>query len=137
MLLRWRGCAALILSVIACSGKSVAERIAEHDRVRVSWEQTTRFTGEEWIARAIPDAFASRTLARASEELQSEEEALRKDSVPEQQRAALRESLGAARALADSLARAVGARDRVWVANLVRNSPRANADSLLRRAALR
>ncbi len=43
MRLRWRlSCAALILSVVACDGKSVAERIAEHDRVRVSWEQTSR-----------------------------------------------------------------------------------------------
>jgi hypothetical protein len=138
MLMRWQvSCAALMLSVAGCGGKSPAERVAEHDRVRVSWEQTARLVGTEWVARAVPDAYASRTLARASEELGSEMEALRKDSVPEQARAALRGSLGGARTLADSLARAVAASDRESAARLVRNSPRANTDSLLRRAALR
>jgi hypothetical protein len=138
MLMRWRvSCAALLLSVVACGGKSPAERVAEHDRVRVSWEQTARLVGAEWVARAIPDACASRTLARTSEELEHETEALRKDSVPEQQRAALLESLQSARARADSLARAVGASDREWAASLVSYFPRANTDSLLRRAALR
>jgi hypothetical protein len=138
MLTRWQlSCVALMLSVVACGGKSPAERVAEHDRVRVSWEQTARLVGAEWVARAVPDAYASRTLARASEELESEMEALRKDSVPDQQRTALLESLRSARARADSLARAVGASDRESAAGLVRNSPRANTDSLLRRAALR
>ena len=138
MLTRWRvSCAALVVSVVGCGGKSPAERAAEHDRVRVSWEQTTRFVGEEWIARAIPDAYASRTLARAIEELQSESEALRKDSVSEMRRAGLQDSLSTATALADSLALPVAATDRGRAANLVRNSPRANADSLLRRASLR
>jgi len=138
MLTRWRvSCAALMVSVVGCGGKSAAERVAEHERARVSWEQTARFVGAEWVARAIPDAFAARTLARAHEELQSEAEALRKDELSEQQRALLRDSLGAARALGDSLARAVGASDRKAAAQLVDNSPRANADSLLRRAALR
>jgi hypothetical protein len=138
MLTRRRvSCAALMVSIVACGGKSPAERAAEHDRARVSWEQTVRFTGTEWIAGAIPDAFASRTLARAGDELRSETEALRKDSVSDRQRAALRDALSAARALADSLLLAVAARDRESAAALVRNSPRANTDSLLRRAALR
>ena len=138
MLTRWRvSCAALMLSVAGCAGKSPAERVAAHDRARVSWEQTVRFTGAEWIARAIPDAFASRTLARAREELESETKAVQKDSLSEPVRAALRDSLNAARALADSLARAIVASDRGSAAKLVENSPRVNADSLLRRAALR
>ena len=138
MLTRWRvSCAALMLSVVGCAGKSLTERVAAHDRVRVSWEQTARLAGAEWVTRAIPDAYASRTLARASEELESEAQALRKDSVPEQQRRALWDSLQSARALADSLGRAVGARNRESAASLVRNSPHANTDSLLRRAALR
>ncbi|HEY2895656.1 MAG TPA: hypothetical protein VGJ12_00855 [Gemmatimonadaceae bacterium] len=137
MLLRWRVlCAALIVPAIACSGKSVAERIAEHDRVRVSWEQTTRFVGAEWADGAIPDAYAARTLARAGEELRSEDQALGKEKIPDRERARLRESLGAARAFADTLGLAVRARDRETVMRLVKDSPRANADSLLRQAAL-
>lgn len=138
MLTRWRvSCAGLLLSVGACGGKSPAERVAEHDRVRVSWEQTTRFVGAEWIVRAIPDAYASRTLARASEELQSEVDALRSDTMSVDVRASLVDSLGAARALAGSMRRAVASNDRDAAARLVRNSSPANADSLLRQAALR
>jgi hypothetical protein len=138
MLTRWRvSCAALLVSVAACGGKSAAERVAEHDRVRVSWEQTSRFVGAEWIARAVPDAYAARTLQRASEELQSESETLHKDSIPEPARARLVDSLGAARALADSLERVVDARDRAAAARLVALFPRANTDSLLQQAGLR
>ena len=130
-------CAALIVCVFACGGKSVAERIAEHDRVRVSWEQTTRFVGTEWVGRAIPDAYATRTLMRAGEELRSEGETLRKDELPDRDRARLGDSLDAARALADTLERAVRAGDRDAVTQLVNDAPRTNADSLLRQDALR
>jgi hypothetical protein len=133
----WVSCAVVMLSVVGCGGKSAAERMADHDRARVSWEQTARFVGAEWIARAIPDAFAARTLARARDELQSEAEAVRKDELSAQERALLRDSLHAALAFGDSLARVVGAGDREAAAVLVSNSPRANADSLLRRASLR
>lgn len=135
---RWRESgAALIVAVVACSGKSAAERIAEHERVRVSWEQTARLVGEEWIERAIPDAYAVRTLQRASDELRTESDKLQKESVPEQSRARVRDALGATRALADTLERAVRDNDRRAAARIVRDSPRANADSLLRQAALR
>lgn len=134
----WRvPCAALILSVAGCAGKSAAERIAEHERVRASWEQTARMVGAEWVARAIPDAYAARTLARASEELGRESEALAKEEVPEAERARLRDALNVTRARADSLARIVRASDRDGAARLVKDSPRVNADSLLRQAALR
>lgn len=138
MRLRWRlSCAALILSVVACDGKSVAERIAEHDRVRVSWEQTSRTVGAEWADGAVPDAYAIRTLTRASEELRSDSETLAKEEIPNAERARLRNALGAARALADTLARAVRVSDRPAAARLANDSPRVNADSLLRQAALR
>lgn len=135
---RWRvSCAALMLSVVACNGKSDSERIAEHDRVRVSWEQTARVVGPMWIDHAVPDAYAARTLERASEELHHESDALRKDDVPERDRSRLGHSLNVARALADSLERVIRAGDRKDAARLVERSPRANADSLLRQAALR
>jgi hypothetical protein len=135
---RWRvSCAALLMSAAACGGKSALERVAEHDRVRVSWAETTRLVGAEWIDRAVPDAYAARTLERASEELQGEIDKLQKDSMPEPDRARLHDALGAARALADSLGRAIGAGDRNAAARIVAHSPRANADSLLRQAALR
>jgi hypothetical protein len=135
---RWRvSCAALTLSVLACGGKSAAERVAEHDRVRVSWEQTAHVVGAEWVARALPDAYATRTLERAGEELQRESDALRKDGIPGEARVRLRDSLAAARALADSLERAIRARDRAAAARLVTLSPRPNTDSLLRQAGLR
>jgi hypothetical protein len=138
MLTRRRmSCAALILSAAACAGKSAAERIAEHDRVRESWKQTARMVGAEWIARAVPDAYAARTLARTSEELRTENEALSKDEIPEAERVRLRDALSVTRALTDSLERTVRARDRSAVAHLVKDSPRANADSLLRQAAVR
>jgi hypothetical protein len=138
MLTRWRvSCAALLVSLAACGGKSAAERVAEHDRVRVSWEQTSRFVCAEWIARAVPDAYAARTLERASEELQAESEKLQKDSMPEPARARLHESLGAAGALADSLERVVRSRDRAAAARLVTLFPPANTDSLLQQARLR
>jgi len=128
--------AALILSVVACAGKSTAERIEEHERVRVAWEQTARFVGAEWIGRAIPDAYAARTLTKANEELRAESEQVRKDHVPEAERARLDAALGATRARVDTLERAVRANDRGAAARLVRDSPPANADSLLRQAAL-
>jgi hypothetical protein len=135
---RWRvSCAVLVLSVVACGSKSTAERIAEHDRVRVSWEQTARFAGTEWIDRAVPEAYATRTLERASEELRSEGDALRKDDIPDQDRARLRDSLNAARSLADTLERAIRARDREVAARIVASAPRANTDSLLHDAGLR
>jgi hypothetical protein len=138
MLTRWRvSCAALLVSLAACGGKSAAERVAEHDRVRVSWEQTSRFVGAEWIAGAVPDAYAARTLERASEELRAESEKLQKDSIPEPARVRLHESLGAAGALADSLERVVRARDRAAAVRLVALVPRANTDSLLQQAGLR
>jgi hypothetical protein len=138
MLTRWGlSCAALWLSVVACGGKTAAERVAEHERVRVSWEQTSRLVGAEWIDRAVPDAYAARTLARTGEELQSESDQLEKDSVPEQTRVRLRDSLGAARALADALERAIRARDRNAAVRLVALFPRANTDSLLREVRLR
>jgi hypothetical protein len=130
-------CAALTLSVVACGGKSAAERVAEHDTVRVSWEQTARFVGAEWVARALPDAYAARTLERAHEELQSESDALQKDSIPGPTRVRLHHALAAARALADSLERAIRAADRTAAAHLVALSPRPNTDSLLRQAGLR
>jgi hypothetical protein len=138
MLTRWRvSCAALILSLVACGGKSVAEKIAEHDRVRVSWEQTTRFVGAQWARRAVPDAYAARTLQRASEELRSDSEALSKEALPAEELARLHQALSVVRERADSLARAVRAHDRDAVIRLVKSSPRANADSLLRQDALR
>jgi hypothetical protein len=138
MLTRWRvSCAALILSAAACSGKSPAERIAEHDRVRESWQQTARMVGAEWVERAIPDAYAARTLARTSEELRKENDALTREELPDSERARLRDALKVTRALADSLERTVRSSDRHAVARLVNDSPRANADSLMRQAALR
>jgi hypothetical protein len=138
MLSRWRvSYAALLLSVVACGNKPTAERIAEHDRVRVSWEQTARLLSAEWIDRAIPDAYATRTLARAGEELRHESDALAKDSMPEADRVRLRDSLRIARARADTLARAIRSGDRGAVARLYESSPRARADSLLRAAELR
>jgi hypothetical protein len=135
---RWRvSCAALILSVPACAGKSAADRIAEHERVRVSWEETAHFVGAEWGDRAIPDAYAMRTLARASTELRSESTALEKDAIPEATRARLHASLNVALARMDTLERAVRAGDRGAVARVAKHAPRANADSLLREAALR
>jgi len=135
---RWRASTAgLILSVVACAGKSAAERIAEHDRVRVAWEQTARFVGTEWIERAIPDAYALRTLDRANGELRADSEKLQKDDMPDDARARLGDALGAARARIDTLRLALSASDRAAVARLVRDSPRANADSLLGQAALR
>jgi hypothetical protein len=137
MLSRWRvSCAALILSVVACGGKSVEERIAEHDRVRVSWEQTARVTGALWIARTIPDAYAARTLRRASEELQSDSDALAKDELFPEARERLAHSLGAAHAFADTIGSAVRAGDRNAAARLVDDASRVNTDSLLRQAAL-
>jgi hypothetical protein len=133
---RWAR-AALLVSVAACGGKSAADRIAEHDRVCVSWEQTARFVGLEWIDRVLPDAYAARTLERATEELRSESEALEKDRIPEPARVRLRESLGATRALADTLERAVRASDRNAAARLLALFPRANTDSLLGQAGLR
>ena len=138
MLTRWRmSCAALILSLLACGGKSVADQIAEHDRVRVSWEQTSRFAGAEWLDLAVPDAYAARTLQRASEELRSDSEALTREQLPSRELARLHAALSIVRARADALARAVRARDRDAVIRRVNESPRANADSLLRQAALR
>ena len=138
MLTRWRmSCAALILSLLACGGKSVAGQIAEHDRVRVSWEQTSRFAGAEWLDLAVPDAYAARTLQRASEELRSDSEALTREQLPSRELARLHAALSIVRARADALARAVRARDRDAVIRMVNESPRANADSLLRQAALR
>ena len=138
MLTRWRmSCAALILSLLACGGKSVADQIAEHDRVRVSWEQTSRFAGAEWLDLAVPDAYAARTLQRASEELRSDSEALTREQLPSRELARLHAALSIVRARADALARAVRARDRDAVLRMVNESPRANADSLLRQAALR
>jgi hypothetical protein len=137
MLTRWRvSCAALILSLLACGGKSVAEKIAEHDRVRVSWEQTTRFVGAEWLRLAVPDAYAARTLQRASEELRSDSEALTKEKLPSRELARLHQALSVVRARADSLARAVRARDRDAAIRMVKDSPPVNADSLLRQAGL-
>ena len=138
MLTRWRmSCAALILSLLACGGKSVADQIAEHDRVRVSWEQTSRFAGAEWLDLAVPDAYAARTLQRAREELRSDSEALTREQLPSRELARLHAALSIVRARADALARAVRARDRDAVIRMVNESPRANADSLLRQAALR
>ena len=138
MLTRWRmSCAALILSLLACGGTSVADQIAEHDRVRVSWEQTSRFAGAEWLDLAVPDAYAARTLQRASEELRSDSEALTREQLPSRELARLHAALSIVRARADALARAVRARDRDAVIRMVNESPRANAASLLRQAALR
>lgn len=138
MLTRSRvSCAALLVSIAACGGKSAGERVAEHDRVRVSWEQTSRFVGAEWIERAVPDAYAARTLQRASEELQSESEKLQRDSIPEQARVRLRDSLGAARALADSLEQVIRVGDRSAATRLVALFARVNTDSLLLQAGLR
>ena len=138
MLTRWRmSCAALILSLLACGGKSVADQIAEHDRVRVSWEQTSRFAGAEWLDLAVPDAYAARTLQRASEELRSDSEALTREQLPSRELARLHAALSIVRARADALARAVRARARDAVIRMVNESPRAHADRLLRQAALR
>lgn len=128
--------AALILSVVACAGKSTAERIEEHERVRVAWEETARFVGAEWIGRAIPDAYAARTLERANEELRAESEKARNDDVPAEARARLDASFGGTRARIDTLEHAVRANDRSAATRLIRDVPRANADSLLRQAAL-
>jgi hypothetical protein len=135
---RWLvSCAALLLSVSACGGKSTQDRVDEYESARLSWAQTARFTAAEWIDRAVPDEFAARTLARVGDELRSEGEKLQKDSVPDDARARLLASLGAARALADSLAIAIGASDRAAAARMVAQSPRADADSLRREAGLR
>jgi hypothetical protein len=138
MLTQWRvWCPALMLSDGACGGKSAQERVAEHDRVRVSWEQTARFAGAEWIDRAVPDQYAARTLARVSEELRSERTKLQKDEVPADVRVRLVASLTSATALADSLKRAIRAHDRAAATNLVERSRSVRSDSLLREAGLR
>ncbi len=68
--------------------------------------------GAEWADGAVPDAYAIRTLTRASEELRSDSETLAKEEIPNAERARLRNALGAARALADTLAREVRVSDR-------------------------
>jgi hypothetical protein len=138
MLTRWLlSCTMLALPLGACGHKSEADRVAEHERVRVSWEQTSRMTGAEWARGALPDAYAERTLERAGEELQQERESLAKEALPDSIRARLGSSLEHTRGLADSVERAVRARDRSAVNAIVERSPRPRADSLLREAGLR
>ncbi|HEV7705218.1 MAG TPA: hypothetical protein VGO46_13045 [Gemmatimonadaceae bacterium] len=132
----WQTCAVCVLAA-ACGHETIAERIAEHDRVRQSWVQTARFVGLEWSRRAIPDAFAERTLARTREELQSEERKLEADRLPDTERERLRASLEGAIAFADSLRHQLSSSDASSVARLVERAPAPSSDSLLRRAELR
>jgi hypothetical protein len=113
--MRLRRCwpfAAWALLVVACGGKSPAERVAEHDRTRASWEQTARFVGTAWERGAVPAAYARRTLATTLEELAKEDRAIATEPLTEAERLRLRRALDRSRALGQSLASAVGAGSR-------------------------
>jgi hypothetical protein len=110
---RWARIAVPLFLLAACQRQSIGDRIAAHDRALVSWRETARFVAEEWSARAVPSAFASRTLARTREELSKEMDALRKEPLPPDTVARLRAQLTNAESLTDSLERAVRTGDRV------------------------
>jgi hypothetical protein len=130
-------CAVFLLLNTGCDGKSTSERVAEHDRTRVSWEQTMRLVAHEWSKGATPDAYASRTLKRAHDELDAEAKSLAKDSVPPSERRRLGVALIGARALADTLQSEVRGGDLAGAARAFERSPSPSADSLLRDARLR
>jgi hypothetical protein len=138
MRVRWRAIlAALAPFLIACDGKSVADRLSEHERVRVSWEQTARLVGGDWARRAVPDAYAIRTLERARDDLRSESQSLAKDDIPTGDARRLREALEGTRAFVDTVARAIRAGDRRATSGVVEHERPAPVDSLLEAAGLR
>jgi hypothetical protein len=121
----------------ACAHKPVADRIAEHDRVRESWEQTARFIGLEWSHHAIPDAFADRALERAREELSNEKKSLAADLLPDADRDRLGASLDRAISFVEALHQARSSSDESSAVRIVERAPMPDADSLLRRAELK
>jgi hypothetical protein len=113
--MRGRRClrvAAATLWIVACGGKSSAELIAEHDRSRVSWEQTARFVGECWLAKEVPTAYARHTLQVTLDELAKEDHAIASNPLPAEARLHLRRALASTREFARMLAVAVAADDR-------------------------
>jgi hypothetical protein len=132
---RLRHAASIVVSVFmlaACHEKSVAERIAEHDRTRVSWKETARFVGEEWIDSAVPSEFAMRALSRARQELSNESASLDRELFPTDTLARLRASLASAKAFTDTLDREIGSLDRVSARRTLERVPRERAPMLSR-----
>jgi hypothetical protein len=121
-----------ILTLAACHEKSVAERVAEHDRTRVSWKETARFVGEEWIDSAVPSEFAMRALSRARQQLSKERASLDRESMPADTLARLRASLASANAFADTLDREIGSLDRVSARRTLEGTPPEKGPTLSR-----
>ena len=113
-----------VLTLAACYDKPVAERIAEHDRTRISWKETARFVSEEWIDSAVPSEFAMRALSRARQELGKESTSLERDPIPQDTLARLRRALAGARAFADTLDREIGSLDRASARRTLDRAPR-------------
>ena len=137
MRLRVRLTCAVWMLVLACAHKPVSDRIAEHDRVRESWEQTARFAALEWSHHAIPDAFADRALERAREELANEAKSLTADPLPHVDRERLGASLDGAISFVDALRHALSSSDESSAVRIVDRASIPNADSLLQRAELK
>lgn len=130
--MRLRCVASIVISLFplaACHDKPVAERIAEHDRTRVSWKETARFVGEEWIDSAVPSEYAMRALSRTREELGKESATLDREPLPQDTLARLRTSLASARAFADTLDREIGRLDRASARRTLERMPRVTASS--------
>lgn len=102
---------AVLVVLAACGGASTADRVAEHDRERTSWEQTALFVGDGWIASQIPTAYAHRTLAATLEALTAESRAIGRESIDDSSRVRLELALTRSRRITAQLDSAIADND--------------------------
>jgi hypothetical protein len=127
--MRVKGCVhgAVLLSLAACGGKSPAERIAEHDLERTSWEQTTQLVGEKWIASQIPTAYAHRTLVTALQELAAQNRAIGSESIDDSSRARLQLVLARSKKFTERLDSAIADDDSSAAVSVLERAVRRGA----------
>jgi hypothetical protein len=93
---------------LACAGQSPSERATEHEKHVRSWTATVHLVAEEWARRAVPDAYARRTLAAIGQELNKEAQSVAKDQLAPSDRVRLLAELARADTLVSRLAGSSG-----------------------------
>jgi hypothetical protein len=123
-----------VLPLAACS-KPAAKQAREGLESLHSWARSSSMVGEEWVRRAVPDAYARKALQSFGEHVRKEEQKASSGELPTALARFLADGFAAVSQATDSLRSAVERKDRhATVAIMARLSAQSRAaDSVKKR----
>jgi hypothetical protein len=115
------------LLLVACSHKTLEQRLLQDVDPAMSWVSTLQFAGEKWLADSVPTAFVRSSVGAAKKELQKATKAIGQSRARNDLRDALQHQFEAASAAAGHLNEAIEENDRRMAAESIARLAAAHA----------